>query len=302
MREKGPAILLAMAVVASAHNFGAVSLAVYPDARTTGLGNTGVALADGAGNAYYNPAVLCFAPHVGVSLTHADWLAGTYPGMSYNCLQASYQPGRKLSLGAALTYLDAGIIEITGPNGEPLGESRVFDIAPAVSAGYRLLDKLSVGTTAKFVGTHLMPNWVLGDISCAFEMGGIGFAGALDAGLLYRPWTPLNLGLSFSNLGLEDQVPALAGQRTTRYVEECPSHVCTVGCLLVAQDSGFCPVHATRRYLSESDCSCRLSGFLLLHEPVLERPRTGTEVCASGRYQGRLLRRHCRGARGRSGR
>jgi hypothetical protein len=181
---------------------GMVFLYIYPDARTVGLGGTGTALSDLGANVYYNPAVLGFASRAGASWTHANWLPGLYPGMSYDYAAASYRLRDRLGLGISWTYLQTGVTEVTGPMGEPLGEYRTFDMAAGVSAGYRPLENVSVGATGKLIYSMLVPDWVWPHFpEFGIASGGQAFVPALDAGVQYRPWSQLGLGLSIANLG-----------------------------------------------------------------------------------------------------
>jgi hypothetical protein len=202
-RRQGLLLLLLLTSVSLADEHpGAVFLEIAPDARTAALGLTGVALTDLNANTCYNPAVLGFASRAGAIWSHANWLPGLYPGMNYEYAGASYRLLDRLGLGVSWTYLETGPTEVTGPEGQPLGEYRTFDMAPAVSAGYRLRTNLSVGISAKLVYDFLVPDWVwslLPDLG--ITSGGNPLGPAFDAGIQYRPWNQLGLGLSVANIG-----------------------------------------------------------------------------------------------------
>jgi hypothetical protein len=202
MRHRVLFILPVLASLAMAQNPGAVFLEIYPDARTVGLGNAGVSLSDLEANTYYNPAVLGFASRASAVWSHANWLPGLYPGMSYEYAAASYRLRDRLGLGVSWTYLSTGLTEVTGPEGQPLGEYRTSDMAPAISAGYRLRANLSVGVSAKLVYSFLVPDWVWALLpELGITSGGNALGAAFDAGIQYRPWNQLGLGLSVANIG-----------------------------------------------------------------------------------------------------
>jgi hypothetical protein len=198
-------LLLAVALIpvrANAAGPGAVFLMIFPDARTTALGGCGTALTDLDANTYYNPASIAFGPRAAATWTHANWLPGLYSGMSYEHAGVAYRFGERLSLAANAIYLTTGVTDVVNERGDFLGRYRTWDLAPSVSAAYRILPCLSAGVTAKGIYSLLVPDWVWESMpELGIEHGGHGLTFAVDGGVQYRPFDPLSLGLALSNLG-----------------------------------------------------------------------------------------------------
>jgi hypothetical protein len=181
---------------------GAVFLMIFPDARTTALGGCGTALSDLDANTYYNPASIAFGPHAAATWTHVNWLPGLYPGMSYEHAGVAYRHGERLGLGVNVIYIQTGETDVINERGDFLGRYRTWDLAPSVSAAYRILPCLSAGVTAKGIYSLLVPDWVWDSMpEFGIEHGGQGLTFAVDGGVQYRPFDPLSLGLALYNLG-----------------------------------------------------------------------------------------------------
>ena len=205
MRYKaiGLILILATAFSAFASEYpGAVFLMIWPGARPTGLAGAFVAIADDASATYYNPGGLSFLNSTYVSVMHAPWLPGLYPGMVYDYLAFSRSIKNQGTVGANIIYLNTGETEVTDNNGNFIGTYTTFDIAISGSYGFKLTPKLGVGLNAKFIYSYLVPDWVFGALpDLAGTSGGTGLAWALDGGVLYKPLNYLTVGTSVSNLG-----------------------------------------------------------------------------------------------------
>ncbi|MEO0114656.1 MAG: PorV/PorQ family protein [candidate division WOR-3 bacterium] len=202
------AIGLVIAVIFSAafpagENPGAVFLMIWPGSRPTALGGAFTAIADDATATYYNVGGLGFQNSGEITLQHANWLPGLYPGMYYEFLGATRSLREKGTFGLNIIYLTTGLTEVINENGEKLGEYTTFDLAATAAYGLKVLPKLSAGVSFKFIYSFLVPDWVflvmqkeLGNIS-----GGVGTTWAVDVGLLYKPLNFLSVGAALQNLG-----------------------------------------------------------------------------------------------------
>jgi hypothetical protein len=177
-----------------ASGLGAEFLTIVPDARTVALGSAGVALDDLDANTYYNPANIAFGPRFAASWTHVNWL---WDGMSIDYAGVAYRPDGRLGFAANVQYMQLGLIEVTNERGELIGAYRWYDLAPSVSAAYRILPALSAGLTAKAVYSRIYPAWAWP--GAQGNRDGLTFA--FDAGVQYRPLNALILGFAVANLG-----------------------------------------------------------------------------------------------------
>jgi len=173
---------------------GAEFLTIVPDARTVALGGAGVALDDLDANTYYNPANIAFGPRFAASWTHVNWL---WDGMSIDYAGAAFRPDGRLGLAANVQYMQHGLIEVTNERGEVIGAYRWYDLAPNVSAAYRILPALSTGLTAKAVYSRISSAW--GWLGAQDIRDALTFA--FDAGVQYRPQNALTFGFAVANLG-----------------------------------------------------------------------------------------------------
>lgn len=199
---KSLAVLLLVGTAHSSQNPGAVFLMIWPAARPTAMAGAFTALADDASANYYNEAGLAFLSGGRVSLQHANWLPGLYPGMYYEYAAGSYEIIGRGTVGADVIYLTTGETEVINEHGEYLGKYTTFDVSPSVSYGFPILPELGVGFGAKFIYSFLVPEWVWRVMpELGITHGGIGMTWAVDAGLLYNPWRFLKVGLSVANVG-----------------------------------------------------------------------------------------------------
>ncbi len=193
---------LVVGVASASQNPGAVFLMIWPAARPTSMAGAFTALADDARAVFYNPAGLAFMERTHITIMHANWLPGLYPGMYYEYAGATRQIRNQGSVGMNVVYLTTGETDVINERGEFLGRYTTFDVAPTVAYGYPVLPNLGVGVGAKFIYSFLVPEWVWEVMpELGIEAGGTGIAWALDFGVLYKPFKFMNVGASVSNIG-----------------------------------------------------------------------------------------------------
>ncbi|MCX6843936.1 MAG: PorV/PorQ family protein [candidate division WOR-3 bacterium] len=204
MRQKACwLVLVALFGVASAsQNPGAVFLMIWPAARPTALGGAFTAIADDASSVYYNQGGMAFLEKTHATLMHCNWLPGLYQGMYYEYAGLTHQLPGYGSVGANIVYLTTGETDVVNERGDFLGRYTTFDVAVAGGYGYPVLPNLGVGVAAKFIYSFLVPEWVWKVMpELGIEAGGTGITWALDAGVLYKPFSFLHAGLALSNIG-----------------------------------------------------------------------------------------------------
>lgn len=166
----------------------ALFLRIEPDSRAAGMGNTGVALADNANAMFWNPAGLAFQKNTQVGLTHANWLPQFDAGLFYEYLVGTYHVDGVGTFGGNVTYFNLGEIEITDSDGNTQGTYRSYELAVGVSYGYRVSERLGLGTSLRGIYSKLSPALEDQDIE-----SGTASTLAGDLSVLYRT-APFNLG------------------------------------------------------------------------------------------------------------
>lgn len=185
-------------------------LLISPDARGSGIGESGAGLADNSSAIFWNPAGAAFLTGTEVSLTHSNWLPQFNLDLFYDYLTyRQYFEELSGNVSASITYMNYGEFVRTGETDPtPLGTFRSFETA--VTLGY---------------ATKLHPDWGLGfnfrvihsrlsDQPTGEEQGkGVATSVSFDIGGMWRPSSlvlPLinedignrfSMGLNLSNLG-----------------------------------------------------------------------------------------------------
>ena len=143
-------------------------LQIEPDSRASGMGMTGVAVADNAYAPFWNPAGLAGQEGTEVAFTHAPWLPALGADLSYNHISAKHGLGRAGTLGGHFTYFDLGRQIATDESGTNIGPEdgfQSYEYAIGLSYGYPVTDKLAVGTGFRYVRSSL---------TGGFDVDGIG--------------------------------------------------------------------------------------------------------------------------------
>lgn len=166
-------------------------LSVEVGARAIGMGGAFVALANDATALYWNPAGIARLNGVGVTLNHANWLAGTY----FDYAGVALSLGSVGSFGLSFTSLtmeDMEVRTIAYPDGtgEKFGAN---DFAIGTSYARNLTDRFSIGFTAKYIQQKL---WHMSASSLALDIGT----------LFTTQFRGMTIGMSISNFGNKMQM------------------------------------------------------------------------------------------------
>ncbi len=158
------------------------------NARSVGMGNAQVALAEGAQSIAYNPAGILSIPDVSFGATYNQWWADithSFIGGAINLEDIG-----SIGLGVIMLSTDDMIVR-TPAFPEGTGEKfKAFDIAYMASYARRISEDFCIGINAKIIKSNLY-NKELSSNSFAF-----------DIGTLYDvPVLRTRLGISLNNLG-----------------------------------------------------------------------------------------------------
>lgn len=176
-------------------------LLIAPDSRASGMGETGVAIADNVWAVYWNPAGLAFQQGSELGLTHTNWLPGLGLSDLWIAHVAYKQPVEELDgiVSGQLTYLNEGEFVHTEMDPTPLGTFNAYELALSVGYSTKISQTLGIGINARLIHSYLAP------FGTAKEKGrGVATGFSFDVGILYRPdvfiipFTHLDLGNSLS--------------------------------------------------------------------------------------------------------
>ena len=190
----------------------ALFLRIEPDSRSAGMGNAGVAVADNANAMFWNPSGLAFQNNTQVGITHANWLPEFDAGLFYEYLVGTYHVDGVGTFGANVTYLNLGSIERRDAQGNSLGEYNSYELAVGVSYGYRVSDRLGLGTSLRTIYSKLAPSDNKGDSGTAATVAG-------DLSALYRT-APFTLGGSQATFSAGANLANMGGRMQYRDVKQ----------------------------------------------------------------------------------
>ncbi len=175
---------------------GAASLQIPPSARFNGLGQSGVALADDATAAWWNPAGLGFMSGRTLGLMHSQLVPDLANDIYYEYAGWVHQVEGWGTYSISMIYLSYGKSTHTEDNSDPLGTFSSYEVAPMLSYGVRLDENTAIGLGLKYVRVDLAPVEVVPD----YKQDGAGSSVAVDFGFLRR-FGNYSVGASLSNFG-----------------------------------------------------------------------------------------------------
>ena len=173
-------------------------LAAAPDARSVGMGETGVATAPDANSLYWNVAKYAFAKDTaGVSLSYAPWMRSVEKGMNLGAANGFYRFGGKHAVALGARFFTYGKTELLGEAGELAGSESPMDFAIDAAYSYRFSENWSAGVAVRYIHSDALAG--VADAASAF---------AADLSVYFdrknqwlgKEWN-WRAGLSISNLG-----------------------------------------------------------------------------------------------------
>ncbi len=172
-------LLLVFASSMYASTASVVWMVITPGARSNGMGEAFVALADDATASYWNPAGMAFIVDSTfsqeVTMQHCNWLPQLADDLYYEFAgYTNYLEGWG-GVGGNVIFMSMGEQQETSAGGTELGTFYSYGIAVTGSAGTEIFPGLAAGVNLKFIHDHLY-----------YEDYGQGTSFAADVGLLYR--------------------------------------------------------------------------------------------------------------------
>lgn len=189
-------------------------LRISPDARSSGMGETGTAIADNANAVYWNPAGLGFldyfsygndfgeeaVPYRQISLAFSPWLPQFKADLYYSYGTYAQYIEDVGTVAFNLMYMNLGTFKRTDIMGNVLGEFRSNEFAVSIAYGTKITEDLALGANLKYIRSNLTPAY-------NNQAASVGNSAGLDIGLLWKPShlgpleDKLALGFNLQNLG-----------------------------------------------------------------------------------------------------
>jgi hypothetical protein len=176
-------------------------LTISPDARTSGMGEAGTAIADDIFAIFWNPAGLAFhdwinpdteydedlKPYRQVSLAFSKWLPQFNADLYYSYGNyGQYVESIDGTIGINITYMHLGEFTRTYENGQVAGKFLSNEFSIGGSYGTIIANDLGIGFQLKYIQSNLAP------ATSQTDVAGVGRSVAFDLGLL---WKPQNINL-----------------------------------------------------------------------------------------------------------
>lgn len=156
-------------------------LNIEPDARSSGLGFTGLTQVGGANSSFWNPSLLANQETGILSMSHYNWLPNISSGITYSHLSMSTKLTSESGIAVDFTNFSLGEQLARDENGNDLGSFGNSEFALRVAYGQKLSSKWSLGAAMQYFRSNLASGLSIGSDNIA-PANGIGF----DLGGMYE--------------------------------------------------------------------------------------------------------------------
>lgn len=200
-------------------------LRVAPDARSSGMGDIGLATSPDASAGFWNIGKVAFNESKGgLVATYSPWLKDIVNDVYLASLSGFYKIDENSALNLGFRYFNLGDIQFTDDNSNNIGSGRPREFGIDVGYSRRLSSKLGLGVSLRYINS---------DLAAGVGSGGytykVGSAIAGDIGIFYDNKNEAGNGFAFgaqvSNLGTKiaytdnadakDYIPANLGLGAT---------------------------------------------------------------------------------------
>lgn len=179
-------------------------LLISPDARSGGMGETGVASTPDANSIHWNPAKYIFTDRdFGFAVSYSPWLRALVNDINLAYLSGYWKINQNNAVGASLRFFSLGNITFTNENGDNIGQYRPSEFAIDVSYSRKLSDNISMAVSGRYINSNLTLGQTVGNRNTH-----AGQSGAADVGFYYQlPIEFKNIdskfavGVNISNIG-----------------------------------------------------------------------------------------------------
>lgn len=171
-------------------------LRVSPDARSTAMGDVGIALSPTAAGNYYNLAKSVFSEHNSAAgLNYTPWLKGLADDVYLATLSGYHKLDKNQAFSASLRYFNWGDFPAVDYNGSLLFTSKPREVAFDIGYARKLSSTFSTAIALRYIYSNLAQTDPNGG---AFENGS---AASADISVFYSGTNGWTGGVTLSNLG-----------------------------------------------------------------------------------------------------
>lgn len=171
-------------------------LTINPDARSGGIGETGVATQPDNNSQYWNPAKYAFCENkAGITYTYSPWLRNFIPDFSFIYSSGYIKIGNIQALGASIRHLDFGSTPLYNEGGGRSGSTNPNEFSIDMSYSRKLSDYLSGAISARYIRS---------DVYNGDNVSEVGNSFASDIALYFNKKVNKSYfagGLNISNIG-----------------------------------------------------------------------------------------------------
>jgi outer membrane protein OmpA-like peptidoglycan-associated protein len=146
-------------------------LNIEPDARSSGLGFTGLTQVQGANSSFWNPSLLAIQENGIISLSHFNWLSNISSGIYYDQVSVSSKLTSKSGIAFDLSYFNLGDQRARDENGNDLGSFGNSEFALRVAYGHKLGENWSIGAATQYFRSSLAKGFDVGSDNISSASG-----------------------------------------------------------------------------------------------------------------------------------
>lgn len=182
---------------------------IATDARSAGMGESGVATSVDNNSGFHNPAKLAFIQNdMGASINFAPWLREITNDIFLINANAYYKLSPNHTSGISLRYFTLGQINYKDASGGDLGISKPYEFAVEGHYAFRLSENFGIGASGRYILSDLSNGASTANIQIpagnAFSVDFSAFySKKLEIARLQE--AKLNLGINISNIGSKIQ-------------------------------------------------------------------------------------------------
>ncbi|WDF53920.1 type IX secretion system outer membrane channel protein PorV [Mucilaginibacter sp. KACC 22063] len=180
-------------------------LNIAPDARSSGMGDAGVALEPTTYATFWNPSALAFLEDgKNISLSYSPWMRRITPDANLGYVNFSQKVGQRSAIGFSLRYFNLGEVSTYDYNENPLGSYHPNELSLDAAYARKFGPNFSLSLSLRYIRSSI----VRSGASIDGANGKTGNAVAADVSLYYRKpidqfgtTGTFSFGTNISNIG-----------------------------------------------------------------------------------------------------
>ncbi|MCJ8211359.1 type IX secretion system outer membrane channel protein PorV [Mucilaginibacter sp. RS28] len=180
-------------------------LNIAPDARSSGMGDAGVALEPTTYSTFWNPSALAFLEDgKNISLSYSPWMRKVTPDANLGYVNFTQKVGLRSAIGFSLRYFNLGEINVYDYNENALGSYHPNELSLDAAYALKFGPNFSLGLAMRYIRSSI----VRSGASIDGANGKVGNAVAADVSLYYRKPVEqfgktgtFSFGTNISNIG-----------------------------------------------------------------------------------------------------